>query len=104
MAGAILILRQALTESVALNGETAEDTMTLAGDLGVTLMLNNQLEEADQMMNRAWNDLQAAGRSQTEEGMTLLNNIAVNAIHRNDLPRAEKLLRELKAELAASHQ
>jgi len=47
--------------------------MTLAGDLGVTLMLNNQLEEADQMMNRAWNDLQAAGRSQTEEGMTLLN-------------------------------
>ncbi|HWM67546.1 MAG TPA: serine/threonine-protein kinase [Steroidobacteraceae bacterium] len=93
--GAIQTLRQALAESVALNGETAEDTMTLAGDLGVTLMLNNQLEEADQMMNRAWNDLQAAGRSQTEEGMTLLNNIAVNAVHRNDLPRAEKLLREV---------
>lgn len=91
---AIRILRAALTESVAVNGEVAEDTMTIAGDLGLNLMQNNQLEEADQMLTRAWNDLQALGRDKTEEGMTLLNNIAANAVHRNDLPRAEALLRQ----------
>jgi eukaryotic-like serine/threonine-protein kinase len=95
LVGAIQSLRHALAESAALNGETAEDTMTLAGDLGVVLMQDNQLQEADQMMNRAWAALQIAGRERSEEGMTLLNNIAVNAIHRNDLPRAEKLLRQV---------
>jgi len=61
---------------VALNGETAEDTMTLAGDLGVTLMLNNQLEEADQMMNRLE---RSAGRGTQPDRRRhdLLNNIAV---------------------------
>lgn len=93
--GAIQTLRDALAESTAFNGESAEDTMTFAGDLGVLLMLNNQLEEADRMMNRAWAALQAVGRSKTEEGMTVLNNIAVNAIHRNDRPRAETLLRQV---------
>ncbi len=93
VAGAIRILRAALDESAAYNGEASEDTMTLAGDLGTYLMQDNQLEEADRMMTRAWNALQAAGRDKTEEGMTILNNIAVNAIYRNDLARAEKMLR-----------
>jgi eukaryotic-like serine/threonine-protein kinase len=95
LAAAVQTLRGALNQSTALNGETAEDTMTLAGDLGVILMLDNQLQEADQLMTRAWRVLQTAGRERSEEGMTLLNNIAVNAIHRNDLPRAEKLLRQV---------
>ena len=93
VAGAIRLLRDALNESVAYNGENSEDTMTLAGDLGTYLMQSSQFEEADRMMTRAWNALQAAGRDKTEEGITILNNIAVNAIYRNDLPRAEKMLR-----------
>ncbi len=93
--GAIRTLRDALSESTAFNGETARDTLVITGDLGAILMQNNQLEEADRMMKRAWNALQAAGRGQTEEAIALLNNIAVNAIRRNDLPRAEKLLRQV---------
>jgi non-specific serine/threonine protein kinase/serine/threonine-protein kinase len=93
VAGAIGLLHDSLDESAMYNGESSEDTMTLAGDLGTYLMQANQFEEADKMMTRAWNALQAAGRDKTEEGITMLNNIAVNAIYRNDLPRAEKMLR-----------
>ncbi len=93
-AGSIQTLRTAVAESVAFNGEASEDTMTLVGDLGTILMQNNQPEEAEQMMNRAWNDLQAAGRGKTEEGLTLLNNRAVNAMNHDNLPLAEGLLRQ----------
>jgi non-specific serine/threonine protein kinase/serine/threonine-protein kinase len=93
VAGSIQTLRAALAESAAFNGEASEDTMTLAGDLGTTLMQDNQPDEAEHMMNRAWNDLQATGRGKTEEGLTLLNNRAVNAMNHDDLALAEKLLR-----------
>jgi eukaryotic-like serine/threonine-protein kinase len=93
--GAIRVLREALSASMTFNGDIGDDTITLEGDLGAALLKNNQLDEADELMTRAWTAIQAAGRTKSQDGITLLHNLGVNAIYKNDLARAETIFRQI---------
>ncbi len=94
---AIALLRESLSERIALSGESNRETGVLQNNLGVMLFGSGRHDEARQALMAARSTWQASGLEHSPDALNTLNNWAALEVTVGRLAEAEPLFAEAVA-------